>query len=268
MANGFEAGRKLKNVVFVMVMVYALIFGVPVQAETFNGREIARMVYDREIGTDSYANVQILLIDKRGNKRNRTFISATKKYGDLLKTYIRFTSPADIEGTAFLTWENEGRDDDQFLYLPSLKRVRRIIASQKNSRFVNTDYTYEDLQIREVDEDWHQLLNEEKYNDFDCWVLESVPKDPDSTQYGKRISWIGKKSHVPVKVEYFDKRDRMVKRYRAAMLKKIDGIWTATEYEMHDVQREHRTLMKLTDIVYNSGVEDRLFSKTYLQYAN
>lgn len=123
------------------------------------------------------------------------------------------------------------------------------------------------MQTRDVDEDPHLLLKEEKYNGYDCWVLESVPVDPGKSQYGKRISWIAKEALMPVKVEYFDKRERMVKRYRAAMLKKIDGIWTATEYEMHDLKREHRTLMKLTEIRYNQGLEDRIFIKTYLQYS-
>ena len=199
--------------------------------------------------------------------KSKCCLSTSAAIKTLKKSYTRFTEPADIDGTAFLTWENKGRDDDQFLYLPSLKRVRRIVASQKKSRFVNTDYTYEDMQSRDVDEDRHRLLNEEKCQGYDCWVLESKPIDPKSSQYGKRISWIVKQAYIPIRMDYFDNRDRKVKQYRAAILKKIDGIWTAIEYEMHDLRREHRTLMKLTEMRYNRGLDDRIFTKTYLQYA-
>ena len=240
----------------------------PVRADNPDGREIAQMVFDRDTGSDSYAEVKMLLIDKGDHKKFRTLVTATKEYGDLKKSYTRFTSPADIDGTAFLTWENKGRDDDQFLYLPSLKRVRRIVASQKKSRFVNTDYTYEDMQTREVDEDRHRLVTEEKSMGYDCWVIESVPVDPENSQYGKRISWIVKEVNIPVQTDYYDKKGRKIKEYRAAVLKKIDGVWTAIEYEMHDLKRKHRTLMKINEIKYNRGLEDRIFTKTYLQYAN
>ena len=259
----------MKNKILITIVIgaSAIFFFQSVFAQDPTGRDIAQMVHDRETGSDSYAKVKMLLVDKSDNKKFRSLETATKEYGGEIKSYIRFTSPADIAGTAFLTWENENREDDQFLYLPSLKRVRRIVASQKKNRFVNTDYTYEDMQTRGIDEDRHLLLKEETINRYDCWVLESEPMRPDGSQYGKRISWIAKEALMPVKMEYFDKRGRMVKRYRAAMLKKIDGVWTATEYEMHDLERKHRTLMKVTDIQYNVGLEDRLFTKTYLQHA-
>ncbi len=263
-----KARMKFKIGIFAAALALAMACGLPARAEKLDGREIAQRVFDRDTGRDSYATVKMLLVDKRGNKKPRSLVMATKEYEDLNKSYTRFTTPADIEGTAFLTWENRGRDDDQFLYLPSLKRVRRIVASQKKSRFVNTDYTYEDMQTREVDEDRHRLLREEKYMDYDCWVVESVPVAPDGSQYGKRVGWIAKEAEMPIRTDYYDKKGRKVKIYRAAVLKRIDGIWTASEYEMSDLERKHRTLVKLTGIEYNSGLEDRIFTKTYLQYAN
>jgi hypothetical protein len=237
-----------------------------VYGEVIDGPTLAQKVYDRDVGKDSQAEVEMLLIDKTGKKSFRTFSMFVKDYGETSKSYTRFNSPASIEGTAFLSWGNKGADDDQFLYLPALQRVRRIVSSQKTSRFVNTDYTYEDMQAREVDEDSHRLVKEEKYEKDDCWVLESIPKDLENTQYGKRISWIMKDSYLPLKTEYYDKNDKLLKIFTARELKQVDGIWTITESEMQDFEREHRTLLRTNDISYNKGVPDRVFTTGYMEH--
>ena len=111
----------------------------PVQGANLDGLQIAKKVYDRDDGKDSYAKVKMLLIDKNDRKRLRTLITASKDYGSVSKSLTRFYTPADIDGTAFLTWENKDGDDDQFLYLPALRRVRRVVSAQKKNRFVNTN---------------------------------------------------------------------------------------------------------------------------------
>ena len=170
----------------VWVVSVILLAAVPRPGWTLDGADVARRVYDRDDGRDSYAKVMMLLIDKRGKKRLRTLITAVKDYGPVSKSFTRFYTPASIDGTAFLTWENEGDDNDQFLYLPSLRRVRRVVSSQKSNRFVNTDFTYEDLERRKVGSDTHRILKTETYDGHACWVLESVPKEKSSSQYGKR----------------------------------------------------------------------------------
>jgi hypothetical protein len=198
----------LKNIsLWVVFLLFGGItfFSPSATAEGMDGVSLAKKVYDRDVGEDSQANVQMLLIDKNGKKSFRTMEVFIKDYGDSSKVYTRFTSPANIEGTAFLTWENKDAEDDQFLYLPALQRVRRIVSSQKSNQFVNTDYTYEDLQSREVETDEHKILREEAYLNYDCWVLESSPKDEnDDTQYGKRVSWITKDGYLPVKTEFHE----------------------------------------------------------------
>ena len=236
-------------------------------AKSIDGAALAQKVYDRDNGKDSYAIVKMLLINKRGKKRLRTMITATKDYRDLTKNYIRFTSPASIKDTSFLTWENADRDDDQFLYLPALRRVRRIVSSQKKNRFVNTDYTYEDLERRAVIEDNHTILKIEKYAQHECWVLESIPKNLKNTQYSRRVSWIVKDIYIPIKTEYYDKKGRLCKKFYGRRLKKIDGIWTVMEAEMHDLKKKHRTLMKYSGLKYNQGIPDKVFTKAYMIHA-
>ncbi len=241
------------------------LFPAPAPARAMDGETLAKKVRDRDAGKDSYAIVRMLLIDKGDNKRFRKLISATKDYGKVSKSYMRFTEPASIDGTAFLTWENEDRDDDQFLYLPALRRVRRIVANQKDSRFVNTDYTYEDMQSRKVEQDTHKILGSEKYEKYDCWILESTPKDPSTSQYGKWVSWIIKDLFLPAKVEYYDRRGRLEKTFFANDIKDVNGIATVMDSEMRHIQRRHRTFMRIDTIRYNTGIPDRIFTQRYLE---
>jgi hypothetical protein len=245
-------------------MAVLLVWGCP--AVAMDGMQIAEKVENWNEGQDATSKIRMLLIDKNGRKRFRSLITVVKKYGDVSKSYIRFTSPADIEGTAFLTWENKNTDDDQFLYLPALQRVRRIVSSQKSNRFVNTDYTYEDLQSREVSQDTHTILKEEKIDNYDCWVLESIPKATDDSQYGKRIIWVIKEIYLPIKTEFYDKRGRLFKILTGKKIQKIDGIWTILDAEMNDLKKKHRTLMKTDEIQYNRSVPDEIFTKGYMRH--
>ena len=249
-------------VLFMMIFVFSM--GLPSILMAMDGLSLAQKVYERDTGADSRATVRMLLIDKRGSKRFRTMITADKKYGNISKSYIRFLAPADIKGTAFLTWENIDRDDDQFLYLPALKRVRRIVATQKTSRFVNTDYTYEDMQRRKPEQDRHQIIGEEQILKRDCWILESIPKNPEDSQYEKRKSWIAQDIFLPLKGQYFGRKDRLVKEFIAYKIKEVDNIWAVVESEMRDFRKKHRTLMKTEDIKFNCGVADRVFTESHL----
>jgi hypothetical protein len=256
----------LKIAAFTTLFVFGI--GGSIQIFAMDGQKLARQVYNRDDGKDSYATVRMLLMDKRGRKRFRTLISATKEYGETKKSYIQFTSPADIDGTSFLTWENDDRENDQFLFLPALNRVRRIVSSQKSSRFVNTDYTYEDMERRKPEQDRHKILREENVGAHECWVLESVPNDPKSSQYGKLISWISKTALLPVKTEYYDNRGGRLKEFKAIETKQVDGIWSVTESEMHDLKKDHHTYMKTLELHYNRDISDNIFTKAYMMHGS
>jgi hypothetical protein len=231
-----------------------------------DGLTLAKKVYERDDGADSSEEMEMILIDKRGNERLRSLVTANKDFGTLTKRYTRFTSPASIDGSGFLSWEKEDGDDDQFLYLPALRRVRRIVAKQKTNRFVNSDFTYEDQQRRKVDMDDHKILGSDTYNNYECWILGSIPKESSNSQYGKRVSWIAKDIYVTLKIEFYDKKNRLTKVYTVRDLKNIDGIWTTMETEMHDFERKHRTLMKTLAIQYNKGIPDKVFTRRYLEH--
>jgi hypothetical protein len=235
-------------------------------AGPLDARTIVQRVNDRDVGKDSYAKVEMFITDRSGITQVRSMISAVKDFGALSKSYIRFTSPASIDGTSFLSWQVDGKDDEQFLYLPELGRERRIASSQKDGDFVNTDFTYEDMQERNVDKDTHKILREEKVGSYECWVIESIPLDPKTSQYKRWVSYIPKGIYLPLRVEYYTRPIRQAtKILTIRQLEKITGIWTAKEVEMKNVDRNTLTILRTTEIKYNKGLPDRMFTRAYLK---
>jgi outer membrane lipoprotein-sorting protein len=253
--------KKFLTILFLMIIFSYSGF---VLCESLEGTEIMEKVFNRYDGDDSYFKIEMVLVDRRGNQRKRLLEVYTKDYGDLIKTYLTFLEPADIEGTSFLSWENEGKDDTQYLYLPALGRARRIVSGQKKLRFVNTDYTYEDMQRRRPEKDEHTLLGEENYNGYACFVVESIPKKGTS-QYSKRVSWVDKNSFVILKIDFYDKKGRKTKEFRVEKLEKKFDIWTATKTVMEDLRESHKTLMETLNVKYNQGLDDEVFSLRHLE---
>lgn len=238
-----------------------LIFGANLRAQDYpSAEDIAYKVFHRDDGEDSYFKIEMTLKDKRDNQRKRILLTYSKDYGEVAKNFIRFLSPADIEGTGFLSWENQQADDTQYLYLPDLGRSKRIVSSQKDLRFVNTDFTYEDMQRRKLAKDSHCLLREEDYQGHSCYVLKYVPKDAKSSQYSKFIQWIDEESFVPIKVEYYDKKGQVCKQLSVARLEQVEGIWTAMDTLMEDFSGKHQTRMLISEAVYNQGLDDEVFA--------
>ena len=221
--------------------------------------------FNRDDGKDAFFVLEMALIDKNAGTRTRTVDIFVKDYGALIKSLVRFSTPADIAGTTFLSWENEGSDDTQYLYLPALKRARRIVSSQKTLRFVNTDYTYEDMQRRLPQEDTHRLLREEEYIGRRCFVIESIPVSKDNSQYTKRIHWVDTESFVVLKTEFFGKKGTLSKRFTVEQFEKRQDIWTPIATRMQDDNDRHTTVMTVMAVKYNQGLDGGLFTLRALE---
>lgn len=227
--------------------------------------QIALKVFNRDNGRDSVSTIEMYLVDKMGFKRKRLLQVYTKDYGELMKTFIRFLKPADIEGTGFLSLENKSGNDTQYLYLPELGRSRRIVSSQQNLRFVNTDFTYEDMQRRKPELDIHRFIGYEELEGYQCYVIEYIPKDKDSSQYSKTVQWIDKDSFIPIRVDFYNKKNKLIKRLSVKQLKKIEGIWTAVDMIMEDFLERHKTRLFLTEVIYNQELNDDIFTVDNLE---
>jgi hypothetical protein len=188
--------------------------------------------------------------DSKGNKR----------------ILIQFQDPAAVKGTRFLTMENPGKDDDRWIFLPSLGKVRRVAASEGSGSFVGTDFSYDDISSadRNADLDRHSILREESLNGRACYVIESVPKDS-SYQYSKMIQWIDKGNQVNYKVELYDKRAALVKTLENTDFKDIQGRLTPTLIRMTTHGAGTSTDIKADIVKYDDPVPETVFTTTYLE---
>ena len=235
-------------------------------AYAITGTEIVQNAHDRENGDSAASETTMILINDKGQEKERTIRMISKDYGDLSKSMIRFLAPADVKGTGFLVWENADRDDDQFLYLPALKQdPRRIASSEKNSRFMGTEFTYEDMENRKVEKDTHTYLRDEEMDGHLCHVVESVPKAGEESQYGKFISWVRPDIWIPIRIEFYDENMELLKILTVSEIKEIDGIWTTTESMMDNVQEGRKTILKINEIQYNLEIPDDYFTERYLK---
>ena len=174
-----------------------------------------------------------------------------------------FHRPPDVRDLAFLVWKYPGRDDDRWLYVPALKLVRRIAASDKHTSFVGSDFSYEDVSGREPEDDSHKLLREEPVGGREAYVVESVPKEP--ADFSRKLSWIDKTMWLPLKEEYYDRRGDLARVYTAEEVKEVQGFWTAVKRTMKNVQSGHRTDVVLDDLRYNLKLSPDLFSERALR---
>ncbi len=252
---------------FLLILLLTVSLPILVAAEEqLTATQLAQQVYDRYLGDDMKMQGTMQLISKKGHVRTREFILLRKDDNKNRKQLIRFTLPADIDGTGFLTLEkNNSTKTEQHLYLPALKRTRRIVASQKGRSFVNSDFTYEDMQRHPVAEWSYELSGEEIIAGSNCYVLISTPRPATNTQYGKLISWIEKKNLIPLKTDFWNKKEQHTKSYYVNKFEIIGNIATEIDVIMDDLDSGHRTRLQSKNIVYNSGLKKSHFTTRALE---
>ncbi len=243
-----------------IVAAILMVAGMSAKAQ-MSGREIVKRAYNLPQGEDKTSTLTMTLTNKSGQTRVRKIKQFTKDFGDVEKKIMFFIAPADVKNTSFMNWSYEGdKADDQWIYLPALKRVKRISSDSRSDYFMGSDFTYDDLGDRKLDADTHKLLREETVEGKDCYVVESTPKD-EEYMYSKTITWIRKDNFVGVKKEFYDEDGELLKILHIKKVEKIAGFWMITHSEMDNVQKNHKTEIKLSDIKINSGVPASKFSE-------
>ncbi len=242
--------------------------------------EVARRVRDRDTGRDSRALLRMKLFDRHDRPRERALtlltlrgrgkpgVPATAPDGDRL--LIRFAYPNDIKGTSFLVWEHPNADDERFLFLPSLGRVRRIAGTETQESFVGSDFTYEDIGGREFDDYSYRVLDENAAWDAPgggsrpAWRLESRRR-AGGADFPRVISLVLKESFLIAHADIFNKRDEKQKVYAVRRLQQVGGIWTAMDIEMTNALEKSRTELTIESIDYNVGLKESDFSRRELE---
>jgi len=215
-------------------------------------------------GDDMRGKVSMRLISAQGRERKRELIWLRKNTGEgQQRYYIYFVTPSDVKGISFLVWKYSEKEDDRWIFIPAIKLVRRIAADDKRSSFVGSDFSYEDLSGRAVDDETHTLLHSDELDGRPVYVVESKPKI--KIDYVRRVSWIDRERWLPLKEEFFDSRGQKARIFTAKQVMQIDGHWTATLRIMENPQLRHRTETLFYDIKYDIGLKQDLFTERYLR---
>ncbi|RUM73912.1 MAG: outer membrane lipoprotein-sorting protein [Sulfurovum sp.] len=241
-------------------------------ADDATARAIMEKVDARDDGTTLEQDMLMILIDKNGNQRTRDLKSYAKDFGqDNYKTMF-FKSPADVKNTAFLTYDydDSARDDDQWLYLPALKKVKRIPSTDKSSSFMGSDFSYFDMTDRDLEDYDFKILKETEVRGHPAWMIEATPRNQaiiDESGYEKTIAIVRKDNYMVVRSINFLTNGK--KKYLD--LKQIhleSGIWLVDEMTMTTKKGNstlHKTILTFSNILLNGAIDDGVFTTRRLE---
>jgi hypothetical protein len=238
-------------------------------ANELTGTQIMEKVCERENGNDSSAKITFNIKYSEGKGRIRNtkwlWIDMDSKGGFSEKAMFFFLSPPDIKDTAFLSWNYEkyDKDDDQWIYLPALRKIRRIASSSRHDSFFGTEFSYADLNTREIDEDNHTLLRTELFKSIERYVIESIPKDEDDA-YSKILSWVDPERWIILKAEYYNLKGEHLKT-QLLEWELIQDIWTAVNLVMENHLNGNKTIVTVKDVQYNAGFKEEMFHERTLK---
>jgi len=252
----------MKTKTFISALLLALLIIPILEAqESLTGQQIIEKVYYRKTGTDQTADLTMTLINSRGDQRVRKLRQYSKIFTNMEKKVMFFRSPADVRNTSFMNWsyDKKGRNDDQWIYLPALKRIKRISSDSKADYFMGSDFTYDDLGDRHPTADTHKLLREETLNGEACYVVESIPTEEDY-MYSKTITWVIKDKWIGLKKEFYDEDEDLLKTLEVGKHDKIKGFWTILQSTMKNQQKNHTTKMELSNVKIDTGIKDSQFT--------
>ena len=213
---------------------------------------------------DGRAKVSMKITDKKGQVREREFIILRKDIqdGGDQKYYVYFLKPADVRKMVYLVHKRSdlNKDDDRWLYMPSLDLVKRVAASDKRTSFVGSDFLYEDVSGRSLLEDTHELIQ----TTDTLYIVKSVPKNPDSVEFGYYNVSIDRKTFIPMKMEYYDKNNKLYRVMESVKLEKIQDFPTVVKSVVSDLRTQSKTEMEFSDVKYDIELED-IFTERYLR---
>ncbi len=233
------------------------------------GLKIAQKADELDTGwRDQKQSLEMILRNKQGQESRRQIRGrALEVKGDGDKSISIFDTPADVKGTAFLSFTHVNKPDDQWLYLPALKRVKRIASKNKSGPFMGSEFAFEDMSSQEVEKYTYKWLRDEKLDGVDVYVIERVPVDKNSG-YTRQIVWGDKEIYHPLKVAFYDRKNALLKTLTFIDYKQyLNKYWRADRLNMINHQNGKSTLLIFSDYTFNNGYTDRDFDRNSLKRA-
>ncbi len=254
------------------------------EVQSYTGVEVMLLNETSRKSITELADVSMTLTNKRGQERKRLLrVRIDDSNIVARKTFVEFATPKDVKGTRILTLEKEDVDEDpdRWIYLPALRKIRRISGSDIGESFVGTDFTYEDMEVADgvagVKNHKYTILREETIVDVlgvtkSCWVVEAIPvteKRIKESSYSKRIIWVDQNYYTAINIEYYDKEGVHFKTQTSADVRKSIGvggkdIWRPNRVEMVNHEREHKTLI-IFDSILDKPIVSKIFTRRFLK---
>jgi len=237
-----------------------------------NAEWVVNQVNQEDEGEYVSRRLDMTMTDKRGKSRTRSTIGYRKYIGDQKRTIIFYRKPSNVKGTGFMTYDyaDAKKDDDQWLYLPALRKVRRISASDRGDYFLGTDFTYDDIKKEgkiESSDFQYTLIEEEELKNYKTYKLDGIPNTQEIAKelgYGRVSLWVDQNSWSIVKADYWDVKGKFLKTLLVDDIRKVDGIWTRHKMSIQNHKTGHRTVFDFSEVDYKTPVADSIFTKRSL----
>lgn len=260
---------KINFLLFLTIFMGSLGIYASEDASYREGRKIMEEVDFRNRCDDETTHAKMDIIDSKGKIRIRRLTTYAKRdeEGDLM-TLIRFMSPKDVKGTGLLTLEHRNREDDQWLYLPILRKNKRIAAGSKKNSFVGTDFTFEDLRPENLSIHKYRLIKEEELDGYPCFVIESMPTKEEEkySGYKSRVIWVRKDIYMPIKIEYTGKNGKHLKTESRSNFTEVrPGLWRANFILMDNHQKNHKTTLDIQSRDVTGKIANGKFTQVELE---
>ena len=252
---------------FLLVAFMLLSLDLPAQTPEEKGLAIATEVDNRDKGWgDFQANMEMLLRNRHGEESLRKMrVKSLEVENDGDKTLIVFDEPRDVKGTALLTYSHKVKDDDQWLYLPALKRVKRIASRNKSGPFMGSEFAYEDLASQEIEKYTYKYIRDDELDGIPVFVIERYPVSKYSG-YTRQLVWIDKERYIPLKIEFYDRKNSLLKTLVFKDYKQyLDKYWRASEMFMENHQTGKSTLLTWRNYRFRTGLKDSDFTRNSLK---
>lgn len=263
---------------FILPVIFIVVFsffstGLTGEEKTPSAEEIVDRSFRNSRLAGSEAIITLTLVNSRGQERTRKIAMVTKFYdnGQTEKKLLRFLSPADVKGTGFLTYDYEKKDDDMWLFMPALRKTRRIVSNEKSKSFMGSEFSYADLAPPTLSDFDYRTVGVEEIDGVTCWIIEIVAKNDkiaDENGFSKKTSYIGQQDFVSRKGMYYDPGGKLEKEIIVKDIREVDvknHKYKALHMVMENKQNGRKSILKIEKIVFNPDVKDEYFTTRYLE---
>jgi outer membrane lipoprotein-sorting protein len=254
---------------YILIALITIQSGIIAQTAEERGLQIATEADKRDAGfQDTETVLKMILRNRHGEESTREMRNKTLEVNDDGdKSLVIFDEPRDVKGTAFLSHTHKSGPDDQWLYLPALKRVKRIASNNKSGPFMGSEFAYEDISSQEVEKYTYKYLRDESVDGIDCYVVERYPVD-EKSGYTRQIVWFDQAEYRPQKIDFYDRKDVLMKTLTYIGYKQyLDNYWRADQLKMVNHQTGKSTDLHFENYVFANGFTDRDFDNNSLKRA-